>query len=82
MPSWWANQPISLFGDLAFFNRDNSDCTCAVGRLIRGFKVNSHEFHCNGLVKNPIFTARAASASELNLPAPSFAASPRKPAAV
>jgi hypothetical protein len=73
MPSRWANQPISLFGNLVFLNGDDSYGACAVGRPIGRFKVDSHQFHCNDLVKNPILhsascrNSAAASASALDL---------------
>ena len=51
MPAWRANQSISLFGNLAFLNRDNSYSACAIGRTIGRFEVDSYEFHCIALVK-------------------------------
>ncbi len=51
MSSWRANQSISLFGNLAFLNRDNSYGACAIGRTIGRFEVDSYEFHCIALVK-------------------------------
>jgi hypothetical protein len=56
MPSRWTNQPISLFGNLVFLNRDDSYGACAVGPPVGRFKVDSHEFHCNGLLKIEFFT--------------------------
>ena len=56
MPSRWTNQSISLFGNLVFLNRDNFYGACAVGPPIGRFKVDSHEFHCNGLLKIEFFT--------------------------
>ena len=64
MPSRWTNQPISLFGYPVFLNGDDSYGACAVGRPIGRFKVDSHEFHCKGLAKNPLFhSAYSAAAS-------------------
>ena len=51
MPSWWANQAISLFGNLALLNRDDFYPAWAIGRAIGRFKV---DFICNGLIENPI----------------------------